>query len=71
MKIAVLSDIHEGLNRKKTETDILLLLRDSLIQHAPDIYIMCGDMAAGPEKSLNLLNQLQNELPNIQILYVH
>ncbi|MGB6406510.1 MAG: metallophosphoesterase [Planococcus donghaensis] len=71
MKIAILSDIHEGLNQKKTETDILSLLRDSLLQHAPDVFILCGDMATGPEKSLNLLTKLQNELPQVQVLYVH
>ncbi|KAA0956514.1 hypothetical protein FQ085_13520 [Planococcus sp. ANT_H30] len=71
MKIAVLSDIHEGLNRKKSETDIFSLLRDSLIHHAPDVFILSGDMAANPEKSLNLLNQLKQQLPDIQLLFVH
>lgn len=30
MKIAILSDIHEGLNRKRTETDIMALLKNGL-----------------------------------------
>ncbi|MBT2572041.1 metallophosphoesterase [Planococcus sp. ISL-110] len=71
MKIAILSDIHEGLNRKKSGADILGLLKDWLAQQAPDVFIISGDMTAGPEKSLALLNQLKNELPKIKILFVH
>lgn len=71
MKIAVLSDIHEGLNRKKSGADIVGLLKAWLVQHAPEIFIISGDMTAGPEKSLALLNRLQTELPKLKILFVH
>lgn len=71
MKIAILSDIHEGLNRKKSGADIFGLLNEWLAQHAPDVFIISGDMTAGPEKSLALLKRLQNGLPKLQILYVH
>ncbi|EIM05241.1 hypothetical protein A1A1_17260 [Planococcus antarcticus DSM 14505] len=71
MKIAILSDIHEGVNRKKSGADILGLLKEWMIQHAPDVFIISGDMTAGPEKSLTLLTKLQSELSNINILYVH
>ena len=71
MKIAILSDIHEGLNRKKTGADIVGLLKESLAQHAPDVFIISGDVTAGPEKSLALLKRLQTELPDLQILFVH
>ncbi len=71
MKIAVLSDIHEGINRKKTETDMFAILKESLLEQAPDVFILSGDITAGPDKSLNLLKRLQSELPKIQILYVH
>lgn len=71
MKIAILSDIHEGLNRKKTGADIVGLLKESLVQHAPDVFIISGDMTAGPEKSLALLKRLQTELPDLQVLFVH
>jgi len=71
MKIAVLSDIHEGLNRKRTQTDIMSLLKKWIISRQPDAFIISGDMTAGPEKSLALLNQLQNEFPKIKLLFVH
>jgi predicted TIM-barrel enzyme len=66
MRIAVLSDIHEGLNRKKTQTDIMALLKRWIATHLPDVFIISGDMTAGPEKSLTLLNQLQSEFPQIK-----
>ncbi|MED4351504.1 metallophosphoesterase [Schinkia azotoformans] len=71
MKIAILSDIHEGLNRKKTRIDIMTLLNNWLDANQPDVFIISGDMTAGPEKSLNLLNQLQNSNPQIKIIFVH
>lgn len=71
MKIAILSDIHEGLNRKRSGADVFGLLQEWLDQHAPDVFIISGDMASGPEKSLALLNRLQSGFPKTQILYVH
>lgn len=71
MKVAILSDIHEGLNRKKTGADILGILKEWLAKHKPDVFIISGDMTAGPDKSLALLNRLKSELLDIQILYVH
>jgi putative phosphoesterase len=71
MKIAVLSDIHEGINRKKTNIDIMALLNNWLDANQPDVFIISGDMTAGPEKSLNLLNQLQQTNPQTKILFVH
>lgn len=71
MKIAILSDIHEGINRKRTQTDIMFLLKKWLAAHQPDVFIISGDMTAGPEKSMNLLNQLQSECPQTKVLFVH
>lgn len=71
MRIAVLSDIHEGLNRKNTKADMMALLKKWLTIHVPDVFVISGDMTAGPEKSLARLNQLQNECPQTKILYVH
>lgn len=71
MRIAVLSDIHEGLNRKNTQTDIMALLKRWIASHMPEVFIIGGDMTAGPEKSLALLNQLQSEFPQIKLLFVH
>ncbi|OIU72717.1 hypothetical protein BHE18_15105 [Rossellomorea aquimaris] len=53
MKIAILSDIHEGLNRKKTGADIMSVLKKWMEAHLPDVFLISGDMTAGPEKSLN------------------
>jgi putative phosphoesterase len=71
MKIAILSDFHEGINRKKTGTDMMRLLKKWLNEHRPEVLIMSGDMTAGPEKSLKLLNQLQTECPQTKVLFVH
>ena len=71
MKIAILSDIHEGLNRKRSGADVFGLLQDWLDQHAPDVFIISGDMTSGPEKSLALLDRLQSGFPKTQVLYVH
>jgi putative phosphoesterase len=71
MRIAILSDIHEGLNRKKTKTDIIGVLKKWLAEHVPDVFIISGDMTAGPEKSLALLNELQNHTLKTRILFVH
>ncbi|MGK7379189.1 metallophosphoesterase [Planococcus sp. 1R117A] len=71
MKIAVLSDIHEGLNRKKTETDILAIVEQWVKNHSPDVFIVSGDIAAGPEKGLALLNRLQDGFPETKLLFVH
>jgi putative phosphoesterase len=71
LRIAVLSDIHEGLNRKKTGTDIMSVLKKWIEAHLPDVFLISGDMTAGPEKSLNLLNQLQSDFPQTKILFVH
>lgn len=71
MKIAVLSDIHEGLNRKNTNTDILDIIKRWIATHSPDVFIIAGDMTAKPEKALTHLNRLQNECPQIRLLFVH
>ncbi|WP_010677339.1 metallophosphoesterase [Bacillus timonensis] len=71
MKIAVLSDIHVGLNRKNTGTDIMSQLTKWIASHSPDVFILGGDLTAGPVKSLNLLNQLQDEFPKLKLLFVH
>ncbi|MGG1676994.1 metallophosphoesterase [Neobacillus sp. NRS-1170] len=71
MRIAVLSDIHEGLNRKNTKSDIMATLKKWIAVHSPEVFIISGDMTAGPEKSLALLNQLQSEYPQTRILFVH
>ncbi|WHY86626.1 metallophosphoesterase [Neobacillus novalis] len=71
MKIAVLSDIHEGINRENTQKDIVALLKSWLANHTPDVFIISGDMTNGPENSLTLLNQLQNEFPRTKLLFVH
>jgi putative phosphoesterase len=71
MRIAVLSDIHEGLNRKNTKSNILEPLKKWIAVHSPDVFIISGDMTAEPEKSLALLNQLQNESLRTRILFVH
>lgn len=71
MRLAILSDIHEGLNRKKTESDIMGILKKWIIENAPDFLIISGDMTAGPEKSLMRLNELQDQCPNTKLLFVH
>ncbi|MCM3567268.1 metallophosphoesterase [Neobacillus mesonae] len=71
MKIAVLSDIHEGLNRKKTGADMMGVLKKWITSHSPDVFIISGDMTAGPEKSLNLLLQLQQSCPQTKLLFVN
>lgn len=71
MRIAVMSDIHEGINRKNTQTDMMALLNKWMAIHRPDVFIMGGDMTAGPDKSLALLNQLQQDFPETKLLYVH
>ncbi|MGO4889490.1 metallophosphoesterase [Anaerobacillus sp. MEB173] len=71
MRIAILSDIHEGLNRKNTQVNIMATLKKWISTHMPEVFIISGDMTAGPEKSLTLLNQLQNEFPNTKLLFVH
>jgi putative phosphoesterase len=71
MRIAILSDIHEGLNRKNTGKDIIAILKKWINSHSPDLFIISGDMTAGPKKSLNLLNQLQIDCPQTKLLFVH
>lgn len=71
MKIGVLSDIHEGLNRKTTQTDIMSILIEWITANSPDVFIISGDMTDRPQKALALLNQLQKECPKTKILYVH
>ncbi|AQQ52196.1 metallophosphoesterase [Planococcus lenghuensis] len=71
MRVAVLSDIHEGLNRKNTQTSIMKALADWICQHTPDVFIISGDMTAGPEKSRKLLDSLQAEFPAMKVLFVH
>lgn len=71
MKIAMLSDIHEGLNRKYTGADILGLITSWINSHSPDIFVISGDMTARPEKALALLNRLQSDCPQTKILFVH
>ncbi|MGH2317839.1 metallophosphoesterase family protein [Planococcus sp. SE5232] len=71
MKIAILSDIHEGLNRKRSGADVFGLLQEWLDRHEPDVFIISGDMTSGPEKSLALLNRLQSSLSKTRVLYVH
>jgi len=66
VKIAILSDIHEGLNRKRSGADILGLLQEWVDQHTPDVLLISGDMASGPKKSLayNTLLQFDGNLGN-------
>lgn len=71
MKIAVLSDIHEGLNRKNTGKNMMSFLIKWIAINSPDVFIISGDMTAGPVKSLSLLNQLQDEFPKLKLLFVH
>ncbi|MCM3125685.1 MULTISPECIES: metallophosphoesterase [unclassified Mesobacillus] len=71
LKIAILSDIHEGLNRKNTGTDIMTVLKRWIEAHLPDVFILSGDMTAGPKKTLDLLNQLQSDFPQTRVLFVH
>ncbi|MCZ2258350.1 metallophosphoesterase [Sporosarcina sp. G11-34] len=71
MKIAMLSDIHEGLNRKYTKVDILELIIEWIESHMPDVFVISGDMTAGPEKALALLNRLQTACTHTKILFVH
>ncbi|EKN68322.1 metallophosphoesterase [Schinkia azotoformans] len=49
----------------------MTLLNNWLDANQPDVFIISGDMTAGPEKSLNLLNQLQNSNLQIKIIFVH
>ncbi|WP_088008273.1 metallophosphoesterase [Indiicoccus explosivorum] len=71
MKLAILSDIHEGLNRKNTETSIMAALNRWIAANRPDVFLIAGDMTAGPEKSLKLLEQLQADFPAVRVLFVH
>ncbi|WP_423410266.1 metallophosphoesterase [Heyndrickxia sp. MSNUG] len=71
MRIAVLSDIHEGINRKNTKADLMDVLKKWIAKNSPDVFIISGDMTAGPEKSLALLNQIQNESMGTRIFFVH
>ncbi|RFB12556.1 hypothetical protein DZB84_18945 [Bacillus sp. HNG] len=71
MKIAILSDIHEGLNRKNTGMDIMPHLLKWIEINSPEVFIIGGDMTAGPRKSLDLLNQLQEEFPTMKLLFAH
>lgn len=71
MEIAILSDIHEGLNRKNTQTNVMALIKRWIKEYLPDAFIIAGDMTAGSKKSLMLLEQLQNEFPKIKFLFIH
>lgn len=71
MKIAILSDIHEGLNRKRTEVDLLDILDDWIQIHSPDVFIIGGDMTAKPDRALAHLNLLQKDCPGTKFLFVH
>lgn len=71
MRIAILSDVHEGINRKNTGTEIMTILIKWINEHRPEVFIISGDMTMGPKKSLNLLNQLQSECSQTKILFVH
>ncbi|MEH7224081.1 metallophosphoesterase [Bacillus sp. JJ1566] len=71
MKIAILSDIHVGLNRKNTGMDIMSQIIKWIAIKRPEAFIIGGDMTAGPVKSLGLLNQLQEEFPKMKLLFVH
>lgn len=71
MKIAILSDIHEGLNRKNTGMDIMSHLIKWIKVNSPEVFIISGDITAGPRKSLDLLNHLQEEFPMMKLLFVH
>lgn len=71
MRIAVLSDIHEGINRKNTKTDLINILKKWIVKNSPDVFIISGDMTAGPEKCLALLNKIQNECLETRIFFVH
>ncbi|WP_174615609.1 metallophosphoesterase [Virgibacillus ihumii] len=71
MKIGVLSDIHEGINRKKTGEDILPTIHNWIDTNNPDVFIIAGDMTAKPQQALTLLNQLQKTCSKTKILFVH
>jgi putative phosphoesterase len=71
MRISILSDIHEGLNRKNTGANLMDILAKWIAAHSPDIFIICGDMTAGPEKSLARLQKLQADCKNTKFLFVH
>jgi putative phosphoesterase len=71
MKISILSDIHEGLNRKNTGTNLMEILTKWIVTHSPDVFIISGDMTAGPEKSLARLQMLQDECKKTKFLFVH
>lgn len=71
MKIAILSDIHEGINRKKTQESLMDILKNWISAHSPDVFIIAGDMTAGANKSLAKLNELQDHSFKTKILFVH
>lgn len=71
MKIAVLSDIHEELNQKKTGADIMALIEKWLKLHQPDIFIIAGDIASNADQALSLLRQLQTAVPDTRLLFVN
>ncbi|MBU8919349.1 metallophosphoesterase [Neobacillus sp. 114] len=71
MKIAILSDIHEGLNRKRTQSQIMDVLYKWIEINRPDVFMISGDMTAGPDKSLAFLNKLQHDFPKTKFLFVH
>ncbi|WP_164670848.1 metallophosphoesterase [Virgibacillus doumboii] len=71
MKLGVLSDIHEGLNRKNTGENIMSILTNWIIENNPDVFIIAGDVAQKPQKALDKLNQLQEACPETKVLYVH
>ncbi|MEN1968143.1 metallophosphoesterase [Lentibacillus sp. N15] len=71
MKIAILSDIHEGINRKRTETDIMAILKRWIWKNKPEAFMISGDMANHPQKALQLLKALQDECAQTNIYFVH
>lgn len=71
MKIAILSDIHEGINRHKTQTDIMAILKNRIQTNTPEVFIISGDMTSQPHKALKLLNELDEECTQTQMMYVH
>lgn len=71
MRIAVLSDIHEGLNRKRTGKNIIGILRDWIVSNQPDCFIMAGDLTNKPAKTTAILQDLQAGFPQTKFLFVH
>lgn len=71
MKIAILSDVHEDINRKRTQTDIMHILQRWIREYEPESFIISGDMTNNPQKALQLLNELQEACSPTKVYFVH